>query len=212
MKELFFIPVIGLVVLLSGCTQDQEPTMTCGDYCVDQEHVECIGEWNISGDYPDCNCSWICDTVPEPTCQEYCQDQPHIMCVGEWNISGDYPNCVCGWVCDVVVPEKIELIAYNSDGLCAYHEFDMDVGDEEEFYVNDRKHTVKVTKVSSGDLTTVFIDNFFKQFTPSYKFDTLSSVGVYVKEVSYVQGGTSSAIVWVGEHKVNSPDDCFGIE
>lgn len=34
---------------------------SCLTYCVKQSHVMCVGYWNITGDYPDCECGWVCD-------------------------------------------------------------------------------------------------------------------------------------------------------
>jgi hypothetical protein len=53
--------------------------MTCEEYCMDLPHAACVGEWNITGEYPDCDCAWICDTtnvtdggcVPEWSCTEW---------------------------------------------------------------------------------------------------------------------------------------------
>lgn len=39
--------------------------VTCEEYCQELPHMECIGEWNISGSYPDCVCGFDC-TVEEP--------------------------------------------------------------------------------------------------------------------------------------------------
>ena len=33
---------------------------SCLTYCVKQPHVMCVGHWEISGEYPDCNCEYIC--------------------------------------------------------------------------------------------------------------------------------------------------------
>lgn len=32
----------------------------CEDYCKSQPHVMCVGYWNISGQYPNCNCQFVC--------------------------------------------------------------------------------------------------------------------------------------------------------
>jgi len=34
---------------------------TCYSYCVKQPHLDCKGHWELSGIYPDCNCTYICD-------------------------------------------------------------------------------------------------------------------------------------------------------
>jgi len=35
---------------------------SCLTYCPKQQHIMCVGHWNISGEYPNCTCSWICET------------------------------------------------------------------------------------------------------------------------------------------------------
>lgn len=37
-------------------------SMSCDEYCKSQPHIECVGQWNISGTYPDCVCDFVCDT------------------------------------------------------------------------------------------------------------------------------------------------------
>jgi len=73
--------------LLFGCTQYTQakpnattnqsvnqtpavPTMTCEEYCPTQSHVQCVGIWNISGAYPNCNCQYNCQTLEENKSQE----------------------------------------------------------------------------------------------------------------------------------------------
>lgn len=65
----------------------EEPTesTTCEEYCLEQPHIECVGAWNISGEYPDCNCSYVCDVV-EPEDDDLDVDdlvQPSDKTVGE---------------------------------------------------------------------------------------------------------------------------------
>ena len=33
----------------------------CEAYCAGQPHVMCVGQWSISGVYPDCRCQYLCD-------------------------------------------------------------------------------------------------------------------------------------------------------
>jgi heme/copper-type cytochrome/quinol oxidase subunit 2 len=132
--------VLGLL-FLSGCTSPQPPTnnttLSCNEYCISQPHIQCVGEWKISGTYPNCVCNFECKTEPpqnntpppppppannttQPppannttklTCEEFCPTQPHIQCVGAWNISGTYPDCNCGFTCDIQEPQTIEITA-----------------------------------------------------------------------------------------------------
>lgn len=72
------------IILLAGCASEVQPEpqapqpqqpmpeepsqpaeepadgMTCEEYCPTQPHIECVGQWNISGTYPDCTCEFIC--------------------------------------------------------------------------------------------------------------------------------------------------------
>ena len=34
----------------------------CRSYCMAQPHIQCAGQWKISGTYPDCNCEFVCET------------------------------------------------------------------------------------------------------------------------------------------------------
>lgn len=59
------ILVLALVLLaLSACQESAstnwEPAMDCHEYCQDQPHAMCLGGWEISGEYPDCQCRWEC--------------------------------------------------------------------------------------------------------------------------------------------------------
>ncbi len=56
----------GVCILENGTVCDeweyyQGGCESCLTYCQKQLHIMCTGEWNITGEYPDCNCEWICD-------------------------------------------------------------------------------------------------------------------------------------------------------
>ncbi|MBU0532099.1 hypothetical protein KKB44_01255 [Candidatus Micrarchaeota archaeon] len=36
--------------------------ITCEEHCPTLSHIQCVGEWNISGIYPDCECEFTCNT------------------------------------------------------------------------------------------------------------------------------------------------------
>jgi putative hemolysin len=36
---------------------------TCRDYCELKPHIACVGYWNISGSFPNCNCQYLCSTA-----------------------------------------------------------------------------------------------------------------------------------------------------
>jgi cytochrome c oxidase subunit 2 len=60
--------VIGLV-FLAGCSSPppaNNKTISCNEYCVSQPHVQCVGEWKISGTYPNCVCNFECRSEPPP--------------------------------------------------------------------------------------------------------------------------------------------------
>ena len=63
--------LIGLIaILFFGCTGNQKPlpnqNMSCIDYCKNQPHVQCVGEWKISGTYPNCGCNFVCNETTSP--------------------------------------------------------------------------------------------------------------------------------------------------
>jgi hypothetical protein len=119
---------------------------------------------------------------------------------------------VCGWDCQTT-PEKIELTVKPGDKICSFHSFEMSVRDQAVVYINGKMHTINVTKISSGGLTTFVVDNFFtKMLTPLYQFDSLNGVGLYMKDVTYKKEGGSRTTVLVGENRVNAPNDCYGAE
>ncbi len=45
----------------TGISMCFDVSLTCQDYCQKQPHIMCVGHWNISGEYPDCNCQYLCD-------------------------------------------------------------------------------------------------------------------------------------------------------
>lgn len=40
--------------------------ITCENYCENQPHIQCVGKWNISGEYPNCSCNFTCNVEEEP--------------------------------------------------------------------------------------------------------------------------------------------------
>src|SRR4030042_4861088 len=63
LKYFVFAGSLFLVVLLAGCTAQQQQTgPTCESYCSGLAHIQCVGSWHISGDYPNCVCEWVCVT------------------------------------------------------------------------------------------------------------------------------------------------------
>ncbi|MEW6036311.1 MAG: hypothetical protein AB1529_06875 [Candidatus Micrarchaeota archaeon] len=41
------------------------PAMACSEYCLTLPHIQCVGEWKISGTYPNCVCEYECTTANE---------------------------------------------------------------------------------------------------------------------------------------------------
>lgn len=49
----------------------EEAGSECYTYCIKQPHISCIGKWEISGDYPDCSCSYLCTASEQDTEDSY---------------------------------------------------------------------------------------------------------------------------------------------
>lgn len=208
MKELIAAALIA-VVLVSGCV-DTGTTTTCAQYCQDQPHIQCTGSWDISGTYPDCTCSWICENPEPTTCEEYCEGQTHIQCVGEWNISGAYPDCTCAWECEVTEPGRID-VSQKPDDVCDYQEVTLGAGKSVDVYVDGQKHVLNVTKINAEKLATIVVDKtFIKTFGLLEPFETLGGVGINVRDIVY--SGESHVTMRIGENRVNSPIDCYGLQ
>jgi hypothetical protein len=60
-------------------------------------------------------------------------------------------------------------------------------------------------------MVTVLVDGFFTYtFAQLDKYTKLNNVGLYVKSVTYTGG--ESTEMYIGENKVNAPNDCYGVE
>ncbi|HLE05805.1 MAG TPA: hypothetical protein VI790_00475 [Candidatus Nanoarchaeia archaeon] len=82
LRKAAFLGLLSLLVI-AGCTQQEgEVELTCDDYCTSQPHIQCIGSWAISGEYPDCACAWNCadggsdvitpgDCMPDWSCTDW---------------------------------------------------------------------------------------------------------------------------------------------
>ncbi len=61
--------------------------MSCNDYCNLQPHIECVGEWEIGGLYPDCECEFVCTQaeVVEPEPEVEVEPEPvEVEAPAEW--------------------------------------------------------------------------------------------------------------------------------
>ena len=67
MKLIKFGLILGLIalILVGGYMVLDEYVFNavpeCSDYCLAQPHAACDGNWDVSGEYPDCVCSFICN-------------------------------------------------------------------------------------------------------------------------------------------------------
>lgn len=69
-KALFFaIFLLPLIFIFSGCVYQSSSTpsvpvsnkdISCKEFCEQKPHIQCVGEWNISGEFPDCKCEFNC--------------------------------------------------------------------------------------------------------------------------------------------------------
>ncbi len=59
-------------IIMFGCIGNQKQTeqINCLDYCQNQPHAQCIGGWQINGQYPNCRCNYVC--------QNSNQNQSHV--------------------------------------------------------------------------------------------------------------------------------------
>ncbi len=50
---------------------EKEKPMECRDFCMAQPVImtACEGEWDISGDYPNCNCNYVCKEIAGDKCE-----------------------------------------------------------------------------------------------------------------------------------------------
>lgn len=55
---------MNLSITLPG--ENNGENITCENYCEDQPHIQCVGIWDISGEYPNCNCNFTCNVEEIP--------------------------------------------------------------------------------------------------------------------------------------------------
>ena len=67
----FLVFVLGVMIFVAGCIQQPTSTPplpvnktppTCNEYCITLPHVQCVGDWKVSGAYPNCVCTFECVT------------------------------------------------------------------------------------------------------------------------------------------------------
>lgn len=62
-RKIVLVFIVVLAIALSAVLNalfSQSYIIDCEDYCKTKPHVMCVGYWNISGEYPNCNCQFIC--------------------------------------------------------------------------------------------------------------------------------------------------------
>jgi len=114
--------ILVLVVFIVGCIQEEgEQTLSCDAYCAELPHIQCIGYWSVSGDYPNCGCAWICsesgasDVVSEGVCA------PDWSCT-DWTICtmDNTQSRICGDLgeCNTTDDKPIESQACVYENIC----------------------------------------------------------------------------------------------
>jgi len=53
---------IGALIFLMGCIRPPVQEISCEEYCREQPHAMCTGHLEITGKYPDCSCTFECET------------------------------------------------------------------------------------------------------------------------------------------------------
>jgi putative hemolysin len=71
----------------------------CKDYCESMPHIECVGYWNISGSFPNCQCNYACSPPANNMNKSICETYG-----GHWNecgsaCTGEPPGTICPAVC-----------------------------------------------------------------------------------------------------------------
>ncbi len=120
--------VFGLVlavVLVSGCAEPGPQTPSCEIYCTSlTPDIDCVGEWNASGSYPDCSCEWECsreecigdgEAIPLAADPPKCCDGLELIPPSEANVVGISGYCTAN--CGDRVCDKIES-SYNCPKDC----------------------------------------------------------------------------------------------
>ncbi len=71
---------------------------SCLTYCLKQPHIACVGNWNITGEYPDCSCKFVCGTTNEKFCNSTSDCVPAQCCHPDSCINKNYKS-VCNVFC-----------------------------------------------------------------------------------------------------------------
>jgi putative hemolysin len=71
---------------------------SCIIYCLKQPHVACVGNWNITGEYPNCNCKFVCTTTDKEFCSSNSDCVPSQCCHPNSCINKNF-KAVCNVLC-----------------------------------------------------------------------------------------------------------------
>ncbi len=100
-----------LIMALAACVRPPLSETSCEEYCMNESHTACIGHWEISGEYPDCNCVFECESQNE--------------CIGQSAEvhSGEKLECCEGLsLIPAKSPEETSIVGYCTsecgNGLC----------------------------------------------------------------------------------------------
>lgn len=80
-------------------------------------HIACVGHWEVGGEYPDCQCEFVCDTGEEV---------PVVQCIGEGQpvpVVAEPRECCPGL--DLIPPKDQQILGISGyctancgDGVC----------------------------------------------------------------------------------------------
>ena len=71
---------------------------SCITYCLKQPHVTCVGNWDITGEYPNCNCKFVCATTDKEFCNSNSDCVPAQCCHPNNCINKNYKT-ICNLLC-----------------------------------------------------------------------------------------------------------------
>lgn len=70
--------------------------VSCLTYCQGQTHINCTGHWDTTGEYPDCNCQWVCEESTTSTSSTSTSTTVTTTCPPLWDVNHcEYPDCLC---------------------------------------------------------------------------------------------------------------------
>jgi putative hemolysin len=66
----------------------------CITYCLKQPHIMCVGDWNITGEYPNCRCGFSCTSSDKNSCTSNSDCVPSACCHPDKCVNKNYqPDC-----------------------------------------------------------------------------------------------------------------------